>query len=328
MTRESAHVRPAATALNPSSVRQAVQWLVRLHSGEMSPSDHEACRQWRASDPDHEAAWLRAEQIGAKLRTVPSNIAASTLRQAAIMNRRKAIKALTLVMGGTPIAWGMYRWGPGREWMSDARTRTGERRELSLPDGSRLMLNTSSAINIQFDERVRRIALVSGEIWVETSPDPTHSARPFMVESQEGSIRALGTRFLVRQGESVSCVAVQAGAVEVTPRHNPGAAFIVPTGQQSHFTGSGGETPLPLSAHSGSWTQGTLYAEKMQLDEFLAEVGRYRPGVLRCDPAVAKFRVSGAFQLRDTDVILQALAASLPLRIHSHSRYWVTVVPA
>lgn len=70
-----------------------------------------------------------------------------------------------------------------------------------------------------------------------------------------------------------------------------------------------------------------LYAERMPLPDFVAELARYRPGILRCDPALAALTVSGAFQLDDTDAALRALAATLPLRVDTRSRYWVTLTP-
>ena len=109
----------------------------------------------------------------------------------------------------------------------------------------------------------------------------------------------------------------------------PGAApLTLAAGQQARFDANGLSGDIEaLAPGAGSWADGVLYAEQMPLADFLAELARYRPGLLRCDPAVAGLRVSGAFQLRDTDKILHALAATLPLRIARHTRYWVTVGP-
>jgi transmembrane sensor len=80
-------------------------------------------------------------------------------------------------------------------------------------------------------------------------------------------------------------------------------------------------------ALADGWTEGVLYAEKMPLGAFCAELARYRPGLLRCAPEVAALPVSGAFQLADTDATLAALAASLPVRIELRTRWWVTIGP-
>ena len=66
----------------------------------------------------------------------------------------------------------------------------------------------------------------------------------------------------------------------------------------------------------------------MRLADFVQELSRYRPGWLRCDPAVADLRVSGVFQIDDTDRALAAVAHALPVRVERRTRYWVTLIPA
>jgi transmembrane sensor len=66
----------------------------------------------------------------------------------------------------------------------------------------------------------------------------------------------------------------------------------------------------------------------VRLDAFVAELGRYRHGLLRCDPAVAGLRLTGAFQLADTEAVLHNLAQLLPVQLLYRTRYWVTLVPA
>jgi transmembrane sensor len=68
---------------------------------------------------------------------------------------------------------------------------------------------------------------------------------------------------------------------------------------------------------------GALVADEMRLADFLAELGRYRRGVLRCDPALADLRFSGVFPLNDTAAILAMLPQSLPVRVRTFSPYWV-----
>jgi len=74
--------------------------------------------------------------------------------------------------------------------------------------------------------------------------------------------------------------------------------------------------------------KGQLIADNQRLSEFLAEVARYRSGIIRVDPAVADLRISGVFQLKNTDQILSSLAGTLPVRISRMTGYWVTVTPA
>ena len=68
-----------------------------------------------------------------------------------------------------------------------------------------------------------------------------------------------------------------------------------------------------------------ISAHNMRLEDFLAELGRYRNGLLRCSEAVAGLRVSGIYQLDDTDQVLKLVAQSLAIDVTYRSRYWVTV---
>jgi transmembrane sensor len=61
------------------------------------------------------------------------------------------------------------------------------------------------------------------------------------------------------------------------------------------------------------------------LAELLADLSRYRTGVLRCDPRIANLRVSGAFPIDNTDLALAALESGFSLRVNRYSRYWVNV---
>jgi transmembrane sensor len=144
------------------------------------------------------------------------------------------------------------------------------------------------------------------------------------VETGEGTVQALGTRFVVRQESGFSRAAVFEGTVRVTALDTGRQAFLQP-GQTVRFTRDAIAEPVTTDESVAAWTDGVIVADKMRLDEFIAELGRYRSGRLACDPAVADMRVSGVFPLNDTDRALAALTDSLPVRIETRTRYWVTV---
>jgi len=75
------------------------------------------------------------------------------------------------------------------------------------------------------------------------------------------------------------------------------------------------------------WARGILAVENIRLDEFAAELARYRPGIVRCDPAVAHLRITGAFQLNDTEAVLLNVIHLLPVDVVYRTRYWATLVP-
>lgn len=329
----------ASPPLDTAVLREAAQWLVRLHSGRANAGDRAACEAWRQADPAHEQAWQRAERLSHKFGAVPAALGLPVLARQARGNRRAALRTLALLTTAAPAAWLGWRLGPWDTWTADHSTAIGESREVRLADGSSVWLDTHSAIDVRFDGARRVLRLRAGAIAVRTAPDTLSpaGARPFIVETVQGTLRALGTRFTVRQhgrpgdGGAASPevqLAVTEGAVEVTLRGATSPALIVPAGRQSRLTDQGASSLATVSPDSQAWTQGMLYAENMRLADFCNELSRYRPGLLHCAPEVANLRISGVFQLRDTDYVLSMVASTLPVRMVTRTRFWVTVVPA
>jgi transmembrane sensor len=318
----------APGAVDPRLVDEAAQWLARMHAGGFSEADASRWAQWRDQSPEHLRVWQSAQQLSLKFGAVPAGVGVPVLgRPRGLANRRALFTTVAVLLGAPSVAWIGYRAVPWQSLGAEYRTAIGERRTIELADRSRTTLNTSTAIDVLFDATQRLVRQRSGEILIDTAPDTNPGLqRPFLVETPQGRLRALGTRFIVRvDEEGRSRLTVLAGAVEVSPARAAGMPVIVPAGRQMTFTADATGPLAPVATGAGAWTQGVLYAEEMRLADMLAEVARYRSGVLRCDPAVAQLRVSGVFQLDDTDRILAVLAQTLPVRVDARTRYWVTV---
>ena len=314
-------------AIDPVILHEAAGWLVRLQSETLSAADRAALARWRARSADHEAAWQRAEAMLRGFGQVPPRIGRQALRQADRTGRRQAVRALAglLVLG--PAAWLGVRELPWGEWRADLRTATGEQRRVELADGTQLVLNTASAVDVDYTPTQRVLWLRAGEILLTTGRDPAPAPRPFLVQTTQGVLRALGTRFMVRdEGASVR-VAVYEGAVEVRPARADASALVLAAGEQTVFTASGAAARVPADSLAASWADGMLAARNWRLADLVDELGRYRHGVLRCDPAVAELRVSGAFPLNDIEASLRLLQKTLPVRVSRVTPWWTTIAP-
>lgn len=303
--------------ITPDVARQAAHWHMRMLDEPVSAADRDACAHWRAAAPEHERAWQKAQRVQAQLGLLPRRLALGTLNR----ERRQAMKHLLALAIVAPLGYVAYRQAvPAAAYA----TVVGEHRRVELADGTVLDLNTDTAIDLNFDPEQRLITLLRGEILVDSGADagsPRH--RPLRVASRQGLMEALGTRFLVRQHESSTQLAVLEGAVRITPMQGPQTT--VEAGQQKVFDGLGLGPASAAREQDSLWTRGRLIAEEMPLGEFLRELGRYRSGWLRCQPEVARLPISGAFQLGNTDAILAALPATLPVQVQFRTRYWVTV---
>ncbi|MCG2602935.1 MAG: FecR family protein, partial [Achromobacter sp.] len=277
-------------------LEEAAGWLVRFQSETLSAADRAAFERWRGRSAAHAAAWARVEDMLRSFGQVPPDLGARTLRQLERPGRRQALRsgAGLLLLG--PAAWLAWRELPWHEWSADARTATGEQRRMQLADGTRLLLNTATAVDIQYTAEQRVIWLRAGEILLTTSKDPAPVHRPFIVRTAQGSVQALGTRFMVRDERDGIRVAVFEGAVAIRPAASD-AQRVLRAGQQTVFDAQRIEPESAVDTALVSWEDGMLAARNWRLADLVAELARYRRGFLRCDPAVAELRVSGAFPL-------------------------------
>lgn len=322
-----------------SVIEQAALWMTTFESGEATAADEAACARWRAADPSHEAAWQIMTATVGQIRGGMAEVSPAVARQALRTGgkhgaRRRALKSLAGVgvlamLGG---GWAMSRPGTFDRLAADLATGPGERRTITLPDGTVVTMNTASAIDTAFDASRRSIRLRTGEIEVRTAKDAL--GRPLLVATRLGEIVPLGTRFVVRdvpaadatgRAEAIT-VAVTEGAVRIVPAAG-GMPVQLPAGEQVSFTATSVGAPEAVDLASRSWLDGMLVARRMPLPEFVAELARYRRGVLRCDPSLATLSVSGAFPLNDTDAALALLEKAVPVQARAITPYWVTVIP-
>ncbi|MDR3064459.1 MAG: FecR domain-containing protein [Comamonas sp.] len=310
---------------NARLLDEAALWMARQYAPDFSEAELAELLRWRKRSADHEEIWQHMEQLKFRMDGVPAKVGMAVLDRARADNHRRRMLRTTALALATPmLGWFSYRQLPWQIWNADFRTATGETREVMLADSSQVLLNTASAISARFDSAARRVRHLAGEILVQTSHASRYQSLPFIVETGDGELRALGTRFIVRKHAQSTALSVLQGAVQVMPSQDT-QTLVVQAGEQVSFDAfqTGSATPLPPQADA--WVRGVLHAHSMRLVDFLAELQRYRQGVLRCDPEVAELRVSGVFQLRDTDRILQLLTQTLPVRAQERTRYWVTL---
>jgi len=316
---------------NPGSdldpvLHQALEWQVTFWSGAVSADEESDFRTWLNASPAHREAWQKAQGLQARLAGLPGGIGGQVLRRAPDKQGRRRLLSALLWLAGAGIAAGGAR--QTAQWQlatADQAAPTGERRQIILADGTRVDLNSASAIDVHYDARERRLQLRRGEILVTTAVDQAAVKRPFLVETRLGRIQALGTRFRVQETDAEIRVAVFEGAVAIAPGEAPG--YRLEAGQQARFDRNGVTPEGRADSNAIAWTRGLLIAERQRLGDFAAQLARHRRGILRCDPAVADLLLSGVFPLDDTEQILAALSEALPVRISYLTRYWATIGP-
>jgi len=313
-------------------MEQAAEWFALLRSGEACEQDHLRWNSWLNSDPSHRVAWHYVEQISQRFNPIQTSpdphSTAKILRSTSVRrSRRRILIGIGALAGSGLLGWTTWRHttllsGFAMAWMADYSSTTGEIREITLPDGTRVWLNTASAFNIDYRSDLRRLNLVAGEMLIETATDPV---RPLIVDTPQGRLHALGTRFTVRLEESETFLAVYEGAVRA--QITTGASITVNTGQQIRYTNEEFSLPITADPARAAWTQGILLARDIPLKQVVDELRRYRKGYLSIAPEVANLLVFGSFPLHDSDQTLAMLESVLPIRIQHTLPWWVSIEP-
>lgn len=311
--------------LDREVLQAAATWYVNLSAAPDCEQERRAWRNWLAEDVRHAQAWTQVEHLQQRLGLLTPDLALPTL--ADVRARRRAVnKVLGLLLMAGAGGASLLAVEPLSSRLAEYRTAKGERRELQLADGSQLILNTDSAVDVDYGSTLREIRLHRGELLLQTARDPAN--RPLLVHTAQGSVRALGTRFSVYSHDGRSEVRVFEHAVEIRPGSTPALVQRVEAGQQAAFDSRQVQGITPLAEASDAWTRGMLMAVDWPLPRLLAELGRYRPGYLGCAEELGALKVTGAFRLDNSDAVLAYLASALPIRVRYLTRYWVRLEAA
>ncbi|MCX2543926.1 FecR family protein [Pseudomonas sp. COW5] len=319
-------MNPASSRPVPAHVLDAaIAWQLTLDSS--TPLEREEFAKWHAANEEHARAWRQLGMLDQRFSMASGPARAALLQSREGIRRRvrklgSGLASVVAVIGLSLFAAEHYL--PLDYWLADQRTATGEQRTVRLADGTVVNLNTHSAMDVRFDDKQRLVVLQEGEILIETGHG---DARPFIVETREGRMRALGTRFLVKREEQGTRLSVLQSAVAAHPQSDP-QEQILREGQQVLIRNNGLDSVVALNPGADAWTRGMLVVDNARLEDLVHELGRYRRGHLGIAPEVADLRITGSFPLHDTDKALSALLPTLPVQIEQHTPWWVTVAKA
>lgn len=328
----------SAALLDPPSeraLREAAQWRVHLAEDSVSVTDRSAFERWLQADDDHAHAWRELEVTWEALEGARRPAARAALERSYREERREARRLLgrgsgllLLLLAILPVAWlGLGIQSPG-QLLADHHTVIGERRTLELPDGSRLVLDTATAVDVRYTTERRQIRLRDGRLFLDVARDPD---RPLEVVTAEARATALGTRFSVRRLQTgdadTTRVSVHESRVELCPASDNAECRRL-RGGQSAAAAEGRVGPVAAFAvvPEPGWVRGHLDIDDRPVAEVLAELARYHRGLLRYDAAaLAGLQVSGVLPLDDTARALKALAATVPIRVQRYTPWVITV---
>jgi len=326
-------VNTAPSQPSYQAMEQAAKWFALLQSGSVTDAEQARWKHW-LENTDNQLAWDYVERISRRfdpIRTSPDrDIAVDALQHAGqrCFKRRQILFSIGALAGTGLLSWAGWRYSPlngiTQGWLADYYAAAGEIRDILLPDGSQVWLNAGSALDLDYSPSLRRLHLLRGEMLIQTAEDAAQ--RPFIVDSTQGRLLALGTRFTVRQEESSTLISVYQGAVQARTA-NTGKTAVIHTGQQTHFTPHTITPTQHADPAREAWSRGILIADNIPLSQVIQELGRYYKGHLSLSPEIAHLTVLGSYPAMDPEQALTMLASVMPIRIERRLSWWISIQP-
>lgn len=297
--------------------QEASRWIARLESSDVSLDDHRKFRQWLDAAPQNRPAyeavsktWDRLDALR-HLSDVP--LPKRTSRRGLLVGTAAGALALAAGVALLPVI--------GRADATPYETAIGERKSITLADGSTAELNADTRMRVALSERERRVYLDQGEALFDVRQD---ADRPFIVETAFGDVRVRGTAFLVKIGVDGARATIIHGVVEgirgptlFAPLYR-GQTVIAQASQEISFQPSGLESaPLPAQTLQRrlAWREGMLAFDGETLREAAFEIER-QTGVHFefADPSIGDLRIGGYISATDLGGFAQLIEENLHLK--------------
>lgn len=296
-------------------VDAALDWFTRLRNVEPDDFTRQQFETWLKADSRHlrefralEEMWGSKPFVSAVVSLNAAPLDAPILQHYPVsrpsrwMPRTLAAAAIVFVTLG---AWQF----PDilLRWQADYVSATGEKTTVTLPDGSMMILNTASAVSLDFEDGRRTVNLLQGEAFFDVQHDADH---PFRVAGGYGDVEVKGTAFSVRRNDEETEVVLERGHVDVSclcdgaaqAELRPGQSIVATSRALSPIQNVDAERKL-------AWLDGRISFENIPLGNVLSELRRYYRGkVLVTDDRINRLVVTGSYRLDNIEGAIRTLA--------------------
>lgn len=294
--------------------QQAMLWQARLSSDLCPEADRIEFQQWLQQSPAHQKAWQDINQFWSSLDTINLDdlVEQKTHNRQVIKFKSRPVKTALALAASLLLALGLFL--PNiNYYLADYNVAAGQQKQITLSDGSSILLNTNSAFSVSFNQQQRLITLHQGEAFFQVAADKT---RPFIVQTSAGQVRALGTAFDVKQQDQQTQVIVFEHAVSITTTQGLRLEKLQ-TAEQLKFSADSLQTASKVNLQRAApWHQQRMVFQDKALVDVVAELNRYRSGKIIClNDSIKNLPITGVFGIADTELALQAIEQSLPVRI-------------
>jgi transmembrane sensor len=342
--------RREPSAMSEQTIDEASTWLVTMREPTVGERERAAFADWLRESPvnvraylEVAALWSDAAQLDPALTPGADAVRAQeisgtvhylqdarheALRSAseAQRRRRSVVLQTTGIAASALIAVVVAWWQLGRA--PTYATAIGEQRAITLEDGSTVRLNSRTQIRVRLSDARRDVELLEGQALFEVSKDPR---RPFVVDSGDASVLAVGTAFDVYRKTTGTVITVVEGRVLVNPAARSGDTSTAgaSTSVQPQVALEAGEQATVLStghvaqardvnvAAATGWLRHELTFADTALSAVIDEFNRYSPRpIVLVDPTLGEMRVNAVFHSTNPESLLLFVRRLEGVEIH------------
>ncbi|MCD1598542.1 DUF4880 domain-containing protein [Rheinheimera aquimaris] len=317
------------TVTSSRSLKSAAYWFVELQEQPVSEQTRLNFELW-LQQPEHQAAWQKVlqmhqtfEQFQAQQQQHPD---LDKLLQQPLISRRTALKCLA-VFGTSFFSYQAVRtsWSKSQWYvlMADHAVGVGHFQQISLQQKGQLWLNSNSAIDTSETSGQTAIDVLQGEIFVQY--DGRLAQDSLLLRSkllqQQITITSRKCELNLYSSDQRCSISLYQGEAQVSVN---GQQVLLTSSMQLHITSEDIHYD-ELQSSLPAWREGKLIAKAMPLEQFCAELNRYRRGIITVKAEAASLRIDGIFPVFSPDTALDMMANSLPVKIDHFGPWWVQV---
>jgi transmembrane sensor len=304
---------------------KAAEWLMRREQPQWSEADQAALDGWLHESIAHKAAfwrlehtWQMADRIGAF--AARDNISRPRRMSLPLKWWQASALAASLLLAIALIGLHSRPTSAPQPRADIFDTGVGGHRIVTLADGSRIELNTTTMLRTLISNKRRDVWLDRGEAFF----DVAHIEESlFVVHAGPRTITVVGTQFSVRRDADKVTVAVLKGRVRVEDpmRGESSATTTVTPGDVAIGEGSSMmviSKPIAAIEANLTWRDGRLVFAATSLVQVADEFNRYNhQQLVISDPAVAAIRISGTFKASNVEAFVRLLKEAYGLKVES-----------
>jgi transmembrane sensor len=316
-------------ALDPSQ-DEALRWFLELQAATDKAAVGRALDAWLAQDERHAAAfakvsglWNSAEfdRALARHERAPArhdpraDMATLTAQRPEIVMPRSWSRRVATIAAVLVLAVAAAHFSGLLVYLkADYVTATGQQRRVALPDGSTMLLNSGSAVALDFSAERRAVRLIEGEAFFDVVRNPE---RPFQVTGRFADVEVTGTAFAVRAAGERDSVTLQHGSVSVVPRSSAAKTVKLTPRHTVTIGAAGTSTVDPVDPEDAfAWLEGRIRFRDRPFGTVLDELRRYHRGIIIVtDSRITNIRVSGNYRIDDPALVVASLAQAVGARL-------------